>query len=138
MGKRTYVMRFHHVGVVVASVEEQAARMQELFGFDMRTQPVVDPLQQVRVAFINTNTDATIELIEPLNETSPVTRFLTKGGYLNHLCYVVADLEAAVDHLRKAGSLLVCEPTPAAAFQGRRIAFLYTRDRQLVELLEEG
>ena len=130
-------MQLHHVGMVVANVDEYAERMRELFGFELKAPPVVDPLQQVRVAFVGTNTNVIIELIEPLDEKSAVARFLAKGGGLYHLCYLVPDLEAAIHHLHEAGSLLVSDPKPAVAFQGRRIAFLYTQDRQLVELLEE-
>ena len=130
-------MRLHHIGMATSNIDEQARRMQELLGFKLQSPPVVDPLQQVRVAFVGTNTDVSIELIEPLDEASPVARFLAKEGVLHHLCYAVPDLDKAIDHLYQAGSLLVSEPKPAVALHGQRVAFLYTRDRQLVELFEE-
>ena len=130
-------IRLHHVGVVVDSVNGQADLLQEVFGFELHGEPVVDPLQDVKVAFINPGADVLIELIEPLSSDSPVSQFLAKGGGLNHLCYSVPVLQEAIDRLRAKGSLIVSDPKPAAAFNGRRIAFLYTRERQLVELLEE-
>lgn len=111
--------------------------MRDLLGFDLCAPPVTDPLQKVKVAFIETNTDVSIELIEPNGEDSPVKRFLAEGGGLNHLCYTVSDLDATIEHLRSKGCILVSEPKQAAAFEGRRIAFLYTREHQLIELLEE-
>lgn len=131
-------MRLHHIGIVTDSVDEKAKLMQEQLGFKLTSPPVVDPLQHVRLAFVDTNTDVAIELIEPVDDASPVASFLAKGGGLNHLCYAVEDLEHEIDRLHQAGAVVVSEPKPAVAFQGRRVAFLYTGDRQLVELLEEA
>ena len=129
-------MRLHHIGVVVRDLDAHIARMAELLGAEVIGSAVDDPLQQVRVAFVSTGTDVTIELIEPANEDSPVSRFLNSGGGLNHLCYAVENLDATLEDLRRKGCLVASPPKPAAAFSGRRVAFLYTRDRELMELVE--
>jgi methylmalonyl-CoA/ethylmalonyl-CoA epimerase len=56
---------------------------------------------------------------------------------LHHLCFVTKDLERELARVKALGALVVQPPVPAVAFQGRRIAWIYTRDRLLVELLEE-
>ena len=60
-------MRLHHVGMVVKSVDEQARHMEEVFGFKVSSGPVDDPLQGVRVVFVNPDTEVRVELIEPLS-----------------------------------------------------------------------
>jgi len=36
------------------------------------------------------------------------------------------------------GAKVVREPLPAVAFDGRRVTFLYTRERELIEFVEAG
>lgn len=97
-----------------------------------------DPHQKVRVAFLSTRPgDAQIELVQPASEDSPVHRFLfEKGGGLHHACYETPDLEAQISEMRSRGALLAKRPKPAVAFEGRRIAWLITKEGFLVELLE--
>ena len=130
------MIRLHHIGMVVSDIDDHVKHMREYLNFELSAQPVVDQLQRVKVAFINTNTDVSIELIEPVDEKSPVYQFLRKGGGLNHLCYSVSDINATIDSLSEKGCLVVSEPKPAVVFDGRFIAFLYSPDRQLIVLLE--
>ena len=131
-------MRLHHLGFVVPNIDEHVARMESGFGFRLVAPSVVDPLQGVKVAFVETGTDVSIELLEPLDESSPIAQFLAKGGGLNHLCFSVPDLEAAIVTYREQGSLLVSEPRPAIALQGRHVAFFYSREDKLIELLQDS
>jgi len=97
-----------------------------------------DPLQQVRVTFLTLLPgEAQLELVEPIDQHSPVAAFLqNKGQGLHHLCFEVVDLEKTVSSMRSKGVLLAKPPKPAVAFAGRRIAWLLTRERLLIELLE--
>ncbi len=102
--------------------------------------PFDDPIQKVAVNFLTTSDhDAVeIELIAPLTEDSPIRAMLAKGGGgAYHLCFETNDLEAALNHARKNGCIIVSGPVPAVAFQNRRIAWIYTSSRQLFELVEE-
>ena len=131
-------IKFHHVGIVVRSIDEQLSYYQGHFGLTLVRPKTFDPLQDVHVAFLQSGESTVLlELIEPASENSPVVNALNRGGGLNHLCYSVSSLDTAIDHFIGQGSLLVQPPTPAVAFGGRRIAFLYTALRELVELVEE-
>ena len=131
-------MRLCHVGIVVRSIEEQLLYYQEHFGLTPFLPNTHDPLQDVYVAFLQSEDSMVLlELIEPASEASPVANALERGGGLNHLCYSVPNLDTAIDHLVDKGAILVQPPTPAIAFGGRRIAFVYTKLRELVELVEE-
>jgi len=101
--------------------------------------PYDDPLQKVTVLFLaKTARDvAEIELIAPLGADSPIQSMLAKsGGGAYHLCFETSELEGALEHARKNGCIVVAAPAPAVAFEGRRIAWIYTRSRQLFELVE--
>jgi methylmalonyl-CoA/ethylmalonyl-CoA epimerase len=80
--------------------------------------------------------DPLFELIEPAHDQSPVYSFAAKGGGLHHVCYVVDKLEQALADARLLGALVTRQPMPAVAFGGRRIAWIYTKNRLLIEYLE--
>jgi len=130
--------RMHHVGYVVPSIVEGAKGFAESLSGSWDERIFADPLQCVRVTFLTglCATDPLVELIEPAGEKSPVLSFLKKGGGLHHLCYEVNSLEDHLDFMRSAGGKIVRSPVPAVAFDGRRIAWVYTKYRLLVELLE--
>jgi len=131
-------LRLHHVGFVVASIEAAAPGFARSMGAEWDGQIIHDPLQKVRVIFLTTRAgDPQIELIEPAGEDSPVLRFLQeKGGGLNHVCYEVDDLEKELAEFRSRGAIIAKRPKPAVAFGGRRIAWVVTAEKLLVELLE--
>ena len=132
-------LRLHHVGFVVSSIEASMPGFARSMWAGQCSQCFEDPLQKAKVAFLTTRPgDAQIELVEPLGEDSPVQRFLRQtGGGLHHLCYEVADLEEELAAFRSRGAVIAKRPKPAAAFGGRRIAWVITAEKLLVELLEE-
>ena len=129
--------RFHHVGFVVASIEDRAPGFVRSLGAHWDGTIFADSLQQVRVTFLSVAADGMlVELVEPAAEKSPVHGFLAKGGGLHHLCYEVADLDGHLRHMRAQRSTIVRKPQPAVAFGGRRIAWVYTAENLLLEFLE--
>lgn len=130
-------MKFHHLGIVVESIHLSAAQYQQFFGLEPISGVVTDAVQGVNVQFLAAEGGATsIELIEPLPGESPVRGALRKGGGLNHVCFEVTDIEKSVRQADSEGVICVCPPVPAAAFEGRRIAFLFYRGIGLVEFVE--
>jgi methylmalonyl-CoA/ethylmalonyl-CoA epimerase len=131
-------IKLHHVGFVVASIAQVIERFACSLSAEWDNQITYDPLQNVRVAFLRTGiqSEASIELVEPAGEVSPVTAFLKRGGGMHHLCYEVQDLELQLGLIRATGSVIVRQPAPATAFNGRRIAWVITPDRLLLEYLE--
>ena len=78
------------------------------------------------------------ELVEPASEASPVSNFLKKGGGLHHVCYEIDDLESGLREARGVGLVIVSAPASAVAFDGRRIAWVCSKKRLLMELLERN
>ncbi len=131
-------LRLHHVGFVVASIEQAMPGFVRSLAAQWDERVIHDPLQRVKVAFLTTRTgDPQIELVEPAGDDSPALRFLQQGGGLHHVCYEVADLEEQLGEFRSRGAVIAKRPKPAVAFGGRRIAWVITAEKLLVELLEE-
>lgn len=131
-------LTLHHIGSVVDSIAQRIESYATSLG-GVSVSPVYeDPIQRSRVAFITLPTPGGVqlELVEPATPDSPVARFLEKGGGLHHLCYEVDDVEQQIRFMKQQGAVLIRSPKPAVAFGGRRIAWVSTRDRLLVEYLE--
>lgn len=131
--------KLHHVGIAVRELGQAADRLSCLFSYDLVSGPFDDPLQRVSVSFLSGSSGdaAQIELIAPFGENSPIQSMLNRGATgPYHLCFETEDIVAAVEHLQRQGCVVISQPLPAVAFQGRRIAWIYTPDRQLFELLE--
>jgi len=129
---------FHHVGFVVASIPNSVQGFASMVQADWDEHVFHDPNQGVRVTFLKSRGagDPLWELVEPADEQSPVYSFAAKGGGLHHVCYVVDCLEQALADARALGAIVKRQPMPAVAFDGRRIAWIYTRNRLLIEYLE--
>jgi methylmalonyl-CoA/ethylmalonyl-CoA epimerase len=131
--------KLHHVGVAVSSLESTTKLLSMLFGYRIISGPFEDPIQRVTVIFLaKSNEDvAEIELIAPLTEDSPITSMLAGGrGGSYHLCFETSNIDLAIAHAKSNCCVIVSPPVPATAFQGRRIAWIYTPSEQLFELLE--
>jgi len=134
----TSKLRLHHVGFVVASIAASMDGFLRSLSASWDGQVFEDPIQKVRAAFLVTRDgDAQVELVEPLEDGSPVTKFLErKGGGLHHVCYEVEKLDRELASMRACGALIAKRPQPAVAFGGRRVAWVITSEKLLVELLE--
>jgi methylmalonyl-CoA/ethylmalonyl-CoA epimerase len=127
------------MGFVVADIAAAMPAFSKSMAAEWDGKIFEDPLQKAKVAFMTTRPgDARIELVQPMGEGSPVARFLQeRGGGMHHLCYEVADLEAELTAFRSRGAAIASRPKPAVAFNGRRIAWVITAEKFLVELLEK-
>jgi methylmalonyl-CoA/ethylmalonyl-CoA epimerase len=131
--------KLRHVGVAVPSLNPATDTLSTLFGYRVISGPFDDPIQKVSVNFLtqSDNDVAEIELIAPLGQDSPITAMLAKsGGGAYHLCFETSDIEQALVHAKNNGCIVISGPVPAVAFNGRRIAWIYTKSRQLFELVE--
>ena len=127
---------FHHVGIAVESIEKTAALFMEA-GYKM-TSVIFDPKQNVNISFLEKMDSPLLEMVEPVDENSPVRNILNKSGVsAYHLCYEVENLEDSIIQLRQKKFMLLAKPVVATAFDGRRICFLFHKETGLIELLEK-
>lgn len=130
-------MKIHHIGIAVKNIESASERLDFLGNV---SEVYLDPIQKVKIAFImdpDTNSPL-IELIEPADENSPVTNLLNKDISIYHICYSVKNIDEAINLMRKKGFITIVKPVPAVALQDRRVAFLFSKDKIMIELLEEN
>ena len=115
--------RLAHVGVAVPSIAAALPFYRDILG--VAPSPPQDADGAVIVSLSLGDVD--VELLEPRRPDSPEARFLERRGPgIHHLCFRVADLDAALERCRTAGYQLVDE-APRRGAHGRRIAFLHPR-----------
>jgi methylmalonyl-CoA/ethylmalonyl-CoA epimerase len=131
----------HHVAIVVRSIDEALPRYRSLFGLEPDAEPMTFAPQRVRLCFLPTGPGpaARLELIEPIDDSSGVARFLAaRGEGVHHICFVTDDLPASLDALAAAEAELIDrKPRPGAH---GTVAFVHPRTLNgvLWELLEEA
>ncbi|MCU0731691.1 MAG: methylmalonyl-CoA epimerase [Hyphomonas sp.] len=127
----------NHVGVAVPNIEQACDTYRTLYGATDITIPFDMPEQGVKVCFVNLP-NSQIELIEPLNEASPIANFLKKNpaGGQHHVCFEVDDINQAVAEMEKRGATVLGKPRIGA--HGTMIIFVHPKNSNgvLVELME--
>ncbi|MGQ0704008.1 MAG: methylmalonyl-CoA epimerase [Gemmatimonadales bacterium] len=126
--------RLAHVGIAVPDLDTALAFYRDVLGLTPRPLETVDGAAIVSLPF----GESEVELLTPREPTSPIARFLARRGPgIHHLCYRVADLDAALAACRATGYRLIDEQ-PRQGAGGRRIAFLHPKDTAgiLIELTE--
>lgn len=116
------IKKIAHVGIATESIGV-VADFYRLLGLEMDTMEVIKD-QNVKLAMMKAG-DSAVELIEPLEESSPVARFIEKRGEgMHHITFEVDEIEALLDKLKQANIKLIDEkPRPGA--EGSLIAFIH-------------
>lgn len=129
-------MKLDHIAIAVKNITERLSIWQGLFGLTLKMVKDV-PDQKVKVAVLDLG-ETKIELLEPLEENSPISKFIeNKGEGLHHLCFEVEDIEGMLLEMKKQGVKLIDE-VPRVGASGKKIAFIHPKDMGgvLIELSE--
>ncbi len=128
----------NHVALVVSDLEQACQSWQKLLGAAV-SEPQALPEHGVTVVFIDLP-NTRIELLEPLGDGSPVSRFLEKhtGGGMHHICMNVEDILEARDELIAKGARILGDGEPRIGAHGNPVLFMHPGDFHgtLIELEE--
>ncbi len=129
-------MIIDHIGIVVPDLEEGIRQWTNLFGYAVKSEPVMNSIQKVYVVFLSKSDSLTVKLIAPATEDSAIKNFAVRGGGLHHLCFLCDELETNIQILRQKGARLITPPQPGEAFNSHPIAFLLTPGNLNIELID--
>ena len=125
-----------HVAIVVADLDAALELYTGVLGFEQVYRETLAD-QGVEAVGLRTG-DAIIELLRPLDASSPVARYRGEAqSKLHHTAYRVPDLSAELTRLRDAGIALI-DQTPRKGAHGNLIAFLHPKSTGgvLIELCQ--
>jgi len=132
------IKKVEHIGVAVENIEKSVHIFRDLLGIPLEGVYESDVIK-TKIAFFPVD-GCTIELIEPMDPSSPAAKFIQKRGEgIHHICLGVENVEAALRHYESLGIELL-NKTPRKTQDGRIIAFLNPRSTNgvLIELEEIG
>jgi methylmalonyl-CoA/ethylmalonyl-CoA epimerase len=108
----TQLRRLDHVAIAVRDTAAALARFETGFGLSVISSEEIEQ-PHVRLTYIDCG-NSMIQLVEPLDEDSPIAEFLEAHGEgLHHICFGVEDVPGA------AAALSPARTPPAALGSGR-------------------
>ena len=128
--------KIEHIGVAVQNIEKSIPLFRDLLGIPLEKVYESDSIK-TKIAFFPLG-DSTIELIEAMDPSSPVAKFIQKRGEgIHHICFGVENVEEALRHFEAQGIELL-NKQPRRTENGDLIAFLNPKSTNgvLIELVE--
>ncbi len=128
-------MKIHHVGYLAKNIEKTEKKFFEL-GYEVESPTAYDEIRKINIEFL-VNGDYRVELIQPMNEESPMYPLLKRfKNSPYHFCYEVEDLDASVAELSGKGYTVIQEPEIAPCIEGKKVCFLNNISMGIIELVE--
>jgi len=131
-----HIIHFDHIGYAVRNIKKTAEyyiksgwTLSEIFD---------EEIQHTKIAFLKKEGFPDIELVSPIreNEPSPLDNILQKIGCSTyHICYVVDDIDEAVEDLYDEGFKPLFEPVESVAMENRKICYLFHLHIGLIEVV---
>ena len=130
--------RLNHIAIAVPNIIIASNMWEKALGANV-SKPQTLPEHGVKVVFIE-SPNTKVELLEPLNKNSPISKFLKKNpnGGMHHICYEVSDLKSAAIKLQAVGARILGDGNPKIGAHGKPVIFLQPSDFSgtLIELEE--
>jgi methylmalonyl-CoA/ethylmalonyl-CoA epimerase len=119
------VKKIDHIGIAVRDIESVLAFYQEALGLENLGFEVVED-QGVRVAFLPVG-ESRFELLEPLNDDSPVAKFIARRGEgIHHICLDVDSVAESLEEMKQRGLQLI-DNEPRLGAHHKQIAFVHPK-----------
>jgi methylmalonyl-CoA/ethylmalonyl-CoA epimerase len=137
------VLGLDHIGIAVADLEAAVALHTGVLGLTVRHRETNSEQGVVEVMLTAPAADGPgtqVQLLAPLDEHSPVHRFLARRGPgLHHVAYAVRDVRSASEVLLRRGLRLLYD-APRAGTRGSLINFVRPQDTGgvLIELVQSA
>lgn len=129
----------YHIAIAVKDLEAAEKLYTKAVGLKVTHRETVED-QGVKAVMLKPESSegTAVELLEPVNEESPISKFIDKKGEgIHHICFYVDDLEASLQVLKDEGMRLIDEK-PRIGADNMKVAFVHPKSFNgvLVELAE--
>jgi methylmalonyl-CoA/ethylmalonyl-CoA epimerase len=120
--------RLNHIAIVVPDLKVAADTYKRILGAKVSE---IDTLLDhgVKLVFVELP-NTKIELLHPIDETSPIFSFLKKNpaGGMHHICYEVDDVVKSRDLLKQSGARILGDGEPKIGAHGKPVIFMHPGD----------
>lgn len=131
------ILGLEHIAIAVQNLDTAAPFWKQVLKLHHQGQARVED-QGVTTDIYDTGRGK-VELLEPLDENSPVARFLAKRGPgIHHLCLEVDDITSFIKELKAANVNVIYDP-PRVGAEDCLVTFIHPRSTGgvLVELVQQ-
>ena len=128
--------KIEHIGIAVKDLEETMNFYENMLGLEKMAVETVED-QGVNIAFFQLG-ETKIELLEPLNDESPIAKFIDKRSEgIHHMAVLVEDIEAKIEDMKEKGARFIGDK-PTKGADNMKIIFVHpkTTNGVLLELCE--
>ena len=130
--------KINHIAIVVPDVKEAALKWQQALNMK-KSEIIILEEHGVKVVFLEFS-NLKIELLEPLNDKSPISKFLEKNpkGGMHHICFEVEKITETINALKNKNINILGDGNPKIGAHNKPVVFLHPNDLSgtLVELEE--
>ena len=117
-------MRVDHIAIAVNDANRALENYKKILKIDKIDVEEV-PNEKVKVVMLNLE-DTRLELIEPLGDTSPISKFLKERGEgIHHIAITAGEIESDVNHAKENGMKFLGELRTGS--YGRKITFIHPK-----------
>ena len=130
--------KINHIAIAVPDIKEAALKWQQ--ALDMKKSEIIILEEHgVKVVFLEFS-NLKIELLEPLDNNSPISKFLEKNpkGGMHHICFEVEKITETINLLKNKNINILGDGNPKIGAHDKPVVFLHPDDLSgtLVELEE--
>lgn len=128
--------KIDHLGIAVPDLAAAVRLFQDTLGLECTGEEVVAE-QKVKTAFFPIG-ESSLELLEPTEPDSPISKFLEKRGPgIHHIALRVEDVVQAIATVKDKGLRMIDE-VPRTGAHGAKIAFIHPKSTPglLIELCQ--
>ena len=117
-------MRVDHIAIAVNDANTALENYKKILKIDKIDVEEV-PNEKVKVVMLNLE-DTRLELIEPLEDSSPISKFLKERGEgIHHIAITADEIESDVNHAKENGMRFLGELRSGS--YGRKITFIHPK-----------
>ena len=130
--------KINHIAIAVPNVKEAALKWQQVLNME-KSEIIILEEHDVKVVFLEFS-NLKIELLEPLNNKSPISKFLEKNpkGGMHHICFEVENIKETINSLKNKNINILGDGNPKIGAHDKPVVFLHPNDLSgtLIELEE--
>ena len=130
--------KIEHIGIAVSNLDESNALFKKLLGKQHYKTEIVES-EGVKTSFFEVGNNK-IELLEGINENSPISKFIKKKGEgIHHIAFAVDNILEEVERMKKEGFTVLNE-IPKKGSDNKLVVFLHpkTTNGVLIELCKDA
>ncbi|MBN1279560.1 MAG: methylmalonyl-CoA epimerase [Chlorobium sp.] len=131
------IKKIDHIAIAVQNLESALETFRNILGCAPEAITIEEvPSEKVRIAFIPIG-ETKIELLQPISDDSPISKFLQKNGDgMHHIALETDDMQKETSRIATLNLTTLGSPKKGAG--GKSIVFLHPKEtnRVLVEFTE--